>query len=111
MPQINELPNEVLETMTKRQGLDLSRVEPDPGDAATQATGGAPAAPNYKQLGDVVDRMRRENGPIKEFNVLLAQRERYNENMKRLNQTQADDMLKQRAKTNRELLSKMFLGG
>ena len=111
MPQINELPNEVLDTMMKRQGTDLTRVEPDPGDAAIPLTGEAPAAPNYKQLSDVVAKMRLENGPIKEFNTLLSQRERYNENVKRLNQGQADDMLKQRAQANREMLTKMFLGG
>src|SRR3990167_10135866 len=100
MPQINELPNEVLDTMTKQQGVDLTRVEPDPGDVARSATGGAPAAPNYQQLQKVVAQMKRENGPIKVFNSLIAQRERYNGNVQRLNQRQADDILKQRAQSN-----------
>ena len=111
MPQLNELPNEVLETMTKSKGVDFTRVEPDPGDAATQPTGGAPAAPNYNQLDKVVAQMRQENGPIREFNMLLRQREMYNKNVSRLNQTQATDMLKQRADANRSLLAKTFLGG
>jgi hypothetical protein len=55
--------------------------------------------------------MDRENGPLRQFNVLLGQRERFNSNVKRLNQTQANDMLKQRADANRGMLSKMFLGG
>ena len=111
MAQINELPNEVLETMTKSKGIDLSRVEPDPGDAAIQPTGGAPAAPNYEQLQKVVAKMKAENGVIGDFNRQLGIRERYNANVQRLNQGQANDMLKQRAKSNRELLTNMFLGG
>jgi len=91
--------------------IDLSRIEPDAQDAAQPTTGGAPAAPNYEQLQKVVDKMRIENGPIGEFNTLLGQRETYNKNVKRLKQGQADDMLKQRAQSNRELLTKMFLGG
>ena len=111
MPQINELPNEVLEKMTQQKGVDLARVEPDPGDAVQSTTGEMPASPNYKQLQDVVNKMRLENGPIRAFNSLLAQRERYNANVNRLNQQPADDMLKQRAQSNRELLGKMFLEG
>jgi len=90
---------------------DLSRVEPEAQDVTQPSTGGLPAAPNYKQLQTVVDKMKLENGPIGEFNTLLGQRERYNENVKRLKQGQADDMLKQRAQSNRDLLSNMFLGG
>ena len=111
MAQINELPNEVLETMTKSKGVDFTRVEPDPMDATQPSTGGAPAAPNFEQLQKVVAKMKAENGVIGDFNRQLGIRERYNENVKRLNQTQADDMLKQRADTNRTVLAKMFLGG
>ena len=109
MAVLNELPNEVLETMTRSQGVDLSRVEPDPQDAIKPPTGDT-ASPNYAQLQGVIDKMERENGPLKKFNSLLAQRERFNSNVQRLNQTQADDMLKQRADGNRGLLGKMFLG-
>ena len=109
MAQINELPNEVLETMTRSKGIDLSRVEPEATDVVQPDTG-SPAQPNYKQLSDVVAKMKAENGVIGDFNRQLGIRERYNENVKRLNQTQADDMLKQRANANRSLLAKTFLG-
>ena len=110
MAQINELPNEVLGTMTKSAGVDLSRVEPEAQDVI-KPDAGSPVQPNHKQLQDVIAKMERENGPLKQFNVLLGQRERFNDNVKRLNQTQADDMLKQRADANRGELAKMFLGG
>ena len=110
MAQINELPNEVLGTMTKSAGVDLSRVEPEAQDVI-KPDAGSPVQPNFKQLGDVVAKMKAENGVIGDFNRQLGIRERFNSNVQRLNQTQADDMLKQRADANRGELAKMFLGG
>ena len=110
MAQINELPNEVLETMTRSKGIDLTRVEPEAQDVVQPDVGG-PAQPNREALRNAVNKMMGEQHYMRRFNQLLKTRETFSENVKRLNQTQADDMLKQRADANRSLLAKTFLGG
>lgn len=110
MASINELPTEVLEKMTQATGQDLTRVEPDSQEAVQPATGEAPRPGGEETLHQIVARMERENGPIGRFNQLLKQREAFNGHVKRLQDQQVTDMLKEKAKTNRDTLAKMFLG-
>lgn len=110
MPQINELPTEVLEKMAQKQGIDTTQVEP-PSQELLQPSTGALPQPDHTLLRDTIARMKKENGPIRRFNRLLAQRETFNGNIKRLQDQQTADMLKEKAKANRDMLAKMFLGG
>mgnify|MGYP001610568115 FL=1 len=110
MAQINELPNEVLEQMTRSKGIDLNRVEPEAQDVIKPDMG-SPAQPNREALRNAVNKMGSEQHYMRKFNQLLKTRETFNANVQRLNQTQADDMLKQRANSNRSLLAKTFLRG